>query len=205
VEDVEDALWRRDMIRRVPVAPTLVRVAVAIDPAVTLEAGSDETGIICGGIGEDGRGYVLEDASGKYRPEQWARQALALYEIHGATRIVAEINQGGDMVESTIRAIRPNVPFRGVRAKDGKVIRAEPVAALYERGKVYHVGEFPQLEDQLCSFTVGFDRKAQGYSPDRVDALVWLFTELFPDLTRAKADVSALFAGGGRSAGWMAR
>jgi phage terminase large subunit-like protein len=92
------------------------------------------------------------------------------------------------MVESTIRAIRPNVPYRAVRATRSKLIRAEPVAALYERGKIFHVGEFVQLEDQMCSFTTGFDRKAAGYSPDRVDALVWAFTDLFPDLAARAAD-----------------
>lgn len=188
VEDVEDALWRRSVIRRVQNVPPLRRIVVAIDPAVTNEAGSDETGIIAAGVDANGNGYVLEDASGKYRPENWARQALAIMDSLRADRVVAEVNQGGDMVEGTIRAIRPNVPYRGVRATRSKVVRAEPVAALYERGKIYHVGEFPQLEDQMCSVTTGFDRRAAGYSPDRVDALVWAFTDLFPDLAAAPAD-----------------
>lgn len=188
VEDVEDALWRRSVIRRVQNVPPLRRIVVAIDPAVTSDAGSDETGIIAAGVDANGNGYVLEDASGKYRPEDWARQALAIMDSLRADRIVAEVNQGGDMVEGTIRAIRPNVPYRGVRATRSKLIRAEPVAALYERGKIFHVGEFPQLEDQMCSVTTGFDRRAAGYSPDRVDALVWAFTDLFPDLAAAPAD-----------------
>lgn len=188
VEDVEDALWRRSVIRRVQNVPPLRRIVVAIDPAVTNEAGSDETGIIAAGVDANGNGYVLEDASGKYRPENWARQALAIMDSLRADRVVAEVNQGGDMVEGTIRAIRPNVPYRGVRATRSKLVRAEPVAALYERGKIYHVGEFPQLEDQMCSVTTGFDRRAAGYSPDRVDALVWAFTDLFPDLAAAPAD-----------------
>lgn len=189
VEDVEDALWRREVIRRVQNVPPLRRIVVAIDPAVTTEAGSDETGIICAGVDANGIGYVLEDASGRYRPEEWARQALAAFDIHRADRIVAEVNQGGDMVEHTIRAVRRSVPFRGVRATRAKLIRAEPIAALYERGRVFHVGEHSQLEDQMCAFTTGFDRKAAGYSPDRVDALVWALTDLFPDLaTRPEPD-----------------
>jgi predicted phage terminase large subunit-like protein len=182
IEDAEDALWRRSMIKRVQNVPSLKRIVVAIDPAVSTAAGSDETGIICAGVDFAGNGYVLEDGSGRWRPEEWARQAIAVYHQKGADRIVAEINQGGQMVEATLRAHAANVPYRGVHAVKGKYVRAEPVAALYERGKVYHVGEFAELEDQLCTFTTGFDRKAAGYSPDRMDALVWAFTDLFPDL-----------------------
>lgn len=188
IEDVEDALWRRSVIRRVAKPPPLVRVVVAIDPAVTNTAGSDETGIVCAGVDDAGNGYVLDDASGRFRPEDWARQALAVYDINAADRIVAEVNQGGDMVENTIRAIRPNISYKAVRASRGKLIRAEPIAALYERGKVYHVGEFTQLEDQMCTVTTGFDRKAAGYSPDRVDALVWAFTDLFDDMSFTRHD-----------------
>lgn len=189
VEDVEEALWRRAMFKRVQNVPRLRRIVVAIDPAVTLDPGSDETGIICAGVDENGNGYVLHDESGRLRPEDWARRAVALMKYRSADRIVAEVNQGGDMVESTIRAIAPHTAYRAVRATRSKLIRAEPVAALYEMGKVFHVGEFPQLEDQMCTFTTGFDRKAAGYSPDRVDALVWAFTDLFPDLaSRDDAD-----------------
>ena len=183
VADAEHALWRRETVHRTQQPSELKRIVVAIDPAVSNNAGSDETGIVCAGVDAGGNGYILADDSGKYRPEEWARRALALYEIYNADRIVAEVNQGGDMVESTIRAIKPNVPYSAVRATRGKLIRAEPIAALYERGKVFHVGEFTHLEDQMCSFTTGFDRKAQGYSPDRVDALVWALTSLFPELT----------------------
>jgi predicted phage terminase large subunit-like protein len=182
IEDLEDALWRRANFKRVQNCPPLTRIVVGVDPAVTLEAGSDETGIIAAGVDVHGNGYVLDDASAKLRPEDWARQAISLFTLHKADRVVAEVNQGGDMVEHTIRAVMHDVPYRGVRAVRNKIIRAEPVAALYERGKIYHVGEFPQLEDQMCSFTTGFDRKAAGYSPDRVDALVWAFTDLFPSL-----------------------
>lgn len=203
VEDAEDAMWRRAVIRRATV-PEMIRVVVAIDPAVSTEAGSDETGIVCAGIDASGNGYVLEDASGRYRPEDWARAAVGLADHWKADRIVAEVNQGGDMVESTLRALRSDVPYRGVRATRGKVIRAEPVATLYERGKVFHAAEFPALEDQMCSFTVGFDRKAAGYSPDRVDALVWAMTELFPDMTETPVDASR-FRGARSTRGWAAR
>lgn len=188
VEDVEEALWRRAMINRVQKVPRLKRIVVSLDPAVTNDAGSDETGLICAGVDENGNGYVLHDESGRMRPEEWARRAIALMDYRSGDRIVAEVNQGGDMVEHTIRAIRRDIPYKSVRATRSKLIRAEPVAALYERGKIYHVGEFPALEDQMCSFTTGFDRKAAGYSPDRVDALVWAFTDLFPDLAARPDD-----------------
>ena len=193
VADAEHALWRRETIHRTQNPPDLSRVVVAIDPAVSNTAGSDETGIVCVGVDAGGNGYVLADDSGKYRPEEWARRALALYQIYQADRIVAEVNQGGDMVESTIRAINESVPFTAVRATRGKLVRAEPIAALYERGKVFHVGEFTSLEDQMCSFTSDLDRKAQGYSPDRVDALVWGLTDLFPSLTnRVKEPINVV-------------
>lgn len=190
VEDAEDALWRRSMIRRVQQLPPLVRIVVAVDPAVTNEAGSDETGIVVAGIDQAGNGYTLDDASGRYSPAEWARQAVAAYEYWKADRIVAEVNQGGDLVEQNVRAFKPDVSYRAVRASrnGGKVVRAEPVAAMYERRKIFHAGEFPELEDQMCTFTVGFDRKAQGYSPDRLDALVWAYTDLFPELAASRTE-----------------
>jgi phage terminase large subunit-like protein len=109
---------------------------------------------------------------------------VSLYRSFSADRIVAEVNQGGDMVEATIRAQGQNIPYRAVHASRGKVTRAEPIAALYERDKIRHAAEFPDLENQMCVFTTGFDRKAQGWSPDRVDALVWALTDLFPDMVR---------------------
>lgn len=190
VADDENALWRREYFRRSVLAEdggwpvSMVRIVIAIDPAVTSAIGSDETGIIAVGLGSDGNAYVLADESGKYRPEEWARRAISMYHSLGADRIVAEVNQGGDMVESTVRAQAPDVPYRAVRATRGKVVRAEPVAALYERGKVFHIGSFAELEDQCCSVTTGFDSKLAGWSPDRVDALVWAITDLFPSLTR---------------------
>lgn len=188
VEDAENALWRRKMIRRVQQLPDLARIVVAIDPAVSNSIGSDETGIIACGIDGSGNGYTLADDSGKYSPDNWAKKAVALYDYLDADCIVAEINQGGDMVEAVIRAHRPDIPYRAVRATRGKYVRAEPVAALYERNKIYHADDFPELEDQLCAFTSDFDRKAQGYSPDRVDALVWAYTELFPQMTRRRVN-----------------
>jgi predicted phage terminase large subunit-like protein len=129
------------------------------------------------GKDRDGHGYILEDLSGRYQPADWARAAIAAYRRHQADRIVAETNQGGEMVEATVRMIDPSVSYFGVHASRGKIIRAEPVAALYEQGRVHHVGGFPQLEDQQCSFTADIDRAKIG-SPDRLDALVWALTEL---------------------------
>ena len=197
--DSPDALWRRSYFKRGDIPADLRRIVVAIDPAASSDAGSDETGIVVAALGADGLGYVIEDESGRYRPEEWARRAVSLADQYGADRIVAEVNQGGEMVESVLRTVRPNLPFRGVHASRGKVTRAEPIAALYERSKVIHCGEFPELENQMCSFTSHFDRKAQGYSPDRVDALVWAFTELFPGMTQQRGDPGRFYqnAGGG--------
>ena len=192
VADDDNALWRREYFHRSVLKEDgdwpveMVRIVVAVDPAVSNNTGSDETGIIAVGLGKDGNAYVLEDESGKYRPEEWARRAISLFRSLNADRIVAEVNQGGDMVESTIRAQASDVPYKAVRATRGKVVRAEPVAALYERGKVFHIGAFPELEDQCCSVTTGFDSKVTGWSPDRVDALVWGITDLFPSLTKKR-------------------
>ncbi len=181
--DEPNALWRRKDIRYAAAPTDLQRVVIAIDPAATSEGSSDETGIIAAGMGQDKHGYVLADRSGRYRPEEWARKAIALYHLHQADCIVAEVNNGGEMVEGVIRAQAPSIPFRAVHASRGKVTRAEPIAALYELGKVSHAEEFPELETQLCSFTSDFDRKSKGYSPDRVDALVWALSDLFPAIT----------------------
>ena len=121
---------------------------------------------------------MLADLSGRYPPIEWARLAITAYRTHRADRIVAEVNNGGDMVGATLRMVDPNVAFTAVRASRGKVVRAEPVAALYQQGGAHHIGTFPQLEDQMTNFTSDIDRVAAGYSPDRVDALVWAFTEL---------------------------
>jgi predicted phage terminase large subunit-like protein len=159
-------------------APSLQRVVVAIDPAVTSGEDADETGIVVVGKDANGHGYVLQDLSGKYSPTEWARIAVAAYRTHRADRIVAETNNGGDMVAATLRMVDPNVSFSPVYASRGKVTRAEPVSALYEQGRMHHIGSFPQLEDQMTNFTSDFDRGAAGYSPDRLDALVWATTEL---------------------------
>ncbi len=180
LDDTPNALWTREMIERARVdrVPPFLRVVVAIDPAVTSSRESDETGIVVAAIGNDRVAYVLEDASDRHRPEEWARRAIALYRKFGADRVVGETNNGGDLVEATLRAVDRAVSYKGVRASRGKVVRAEPVAALYEQGRVKHRGAFPTLEDQMCAFTSDFDRARADYSPDRVDALVWAITEL---------------------------
>lgn len=182
--DDDNALWRRNFIKRTQDVPDLTRVVVSIDPAVTNIVGSNETGIIVAGSGSNGCGYILADGSGKYRPEEWAARAISLYDEWGADRIVAERNNGGDMVEATIRALRPDVSYKSVWSSRGKVVRAEPTAALYERGKIFHVGMFEDLETQMCTFTIDMNRTGSGYSPDRVDALIFALTDLFPSMTR---------------------
>jgi predicted phage terminase large subunit-like protein len=180
LSDMPGALWQLAWLDRDRVAatPDLRRIIVAIDPAVSNHEGSDETGIIVAGIAADKHVYVLDDLSGKYAPHEWASKAIAAYRKHRADRIIAEVNNGGAMVEATIRALDHRVSFKAVHASRGKVVRAEPIAALYEQRKVHHVGNFPVLEDQMCAFTSDFDRARVGYSPDRVDALVWALTEL---------------------------
>jgi predicted phage terminase large subunit-like protein len=180
LEDVPGALWQREWIDRDRVvnAPELRRVVVAIDPAMSTSEGSDETGIIVAGVGGDGHGYIVDDLSGRYQPPVWAARAIEAYRRHAADRIVAEVNAGGEMVQATLRTVDTNVSFMAVHASRGKVIRAEPVAALYEQKKVHHVGSLAALEDQLCGFTSDFDRSRAGYSPDRLDALVWALSDL---------------------------
>jgi predicted phage terminase large subunit-like protein len=181
LDDMPGALWNHGLIdaARVSTAPDLIRIVVAIDPAVSSGEHSDETGIIVAGKTGEGHGYVLADHSGHCRPAEWARAAITACHTHGADRIVAEVNNGGEMVEATLRMIDPNVPYTAVHAARGKVARAEPVAALYEQGRIHHLGALPQLEDQMCAFTGDFDRDSAGYSPDRVDALVWALSDLF--------------------------
>jgi phage terminase large subunit-like protein len=176
LDDAEGALWslkRLDELR-VKAAPDLTRVVVAIDPAVSTGPDSAETGIVVAGIGADGIGYVLADLSGKLRPEEWAGRAIAAFRAHAADRIIGEVNNGGDLVEATLRAVDASVPFRAVSASRGKRVRAEPVAALYEQGRIRHVGALALLEDQM----VGWQPATATASPDRVDALVWALTEL---------------------------
>lgn len=174
LEDNPDALWTRDGIedKRMRESPELVRLVVAIDPAVTSGEDADETGIVVAGVGHDKRGYVLADLSGRYKPQDWGRIAVDAYREWKADKIVAESNQGGEMVSHVLRTVDSSIPVRLVHAKRGKVTRAMPVAALYEQGKVSHVGVHARLEDQLCTWSMG------QASPDRLDALVWALTEL---------------------------
>jgi phage terminase large subunit-like protein len=183
LDDVPGALWNRARIEdtRWPAhrnVPELIRIVIAIDPAVSSGDEADETGIIVAGIDANNHGYVLADQSGRYPPTEWARIAIRLYRQYNADRIVAEVNNGGAMVEATVRVVDANVSYKAVHASRGKVVRAQPVAALYEQSRIHHVGAFPALEDQMCAFTTDFDRAAAGFSPDRCDALVWAFSEL---------------------------
>ena len=174
IEDRPDALWQRSMFRAA--GPVDGRIVVAVDPPVTGTARSDACGIVVAGRSGEGA-VVLEDATLKgVAPLIWARRAVAAYEAHGADCLVVEVNQGGDLVANLIGQVDNTVPVRQVRATRGKWVRAEPVAALYARGFVGHVEGLTALEDELCAF--GPDGKADGYSPDRVDALVWAMTEL---------------------------
>lgn len=184
LEDLEGALWKREMIdaHRLAKAPELDRIVVAVDPPVTGHSKSDECGIVVVGANtrgpvQDWKAVVLEDATVRAAsPEGWASVAIAAMESWGADKLVAEVNQGGDLVQSVIRQIDPLVPFKAVRASRGKAARAEPVAALYELGRVSHLGGLNLLEDQMCAMTLhGFEGTG---SPDRVDALVWALTEL---------------------------
>jgi len=172
--DNPDALWKREDIEkhRVTDYPTLTRIVVAIDPQAKNNPDSAETGIVVAGIAPNGHGYVLDDLSLKATPDGWAKEAISGYHKYQGDRVIGEANNGGDMVEYTVRTIEPNIPFSQVHASRGKQARAEPVSALYEQGKVHHVGCFPDLEDQMCEWVPG------DTSPDRLDALVWALTEL---------------------------
>ena len=177
LDDTEGALWSYAMLEKTRVetdqVPEMTRIVVAIDPAVTNNEGSDETGIVVAGQAVNGRYYVLADVSAKMSPDGWGRLAIDQFYRYQADRIVAETNNGGDLVERLLRNIDSTVPYTPVSASRGKMVRAEPIAALYEQEKVSHVGIFNELEEQLCTYTVG-SRK----SPDRLDALVWALTEL---------------------------
>lgn len=157
-----------------PQFTNLSRVIVAIDPAVSNNSQSDETGIIVAGKGYDGFGYILDDLTMKGTPEQWATRAINAYRDYHADRIIAEVNNGGDLVQQVIRSVDRMVPYKAVRASRGKVTRAEPIVSLYEQGRIFHIKEFPLLEEQMCNFAPQYMDK----SPDRVDALVWALTEL---------------------------
>ena len=177
LDDNPAALWARSTIDNLRVkigdTPQFYRVVVAVDPAATDNPDSDETGIVVAALGSDNHGYVLADLSRRMSPDQWGQAAVAAYDEWQADRVVYETNQGGDMVAHVLRSVRRDLPIKGVHATRGKMLRAEPVAARYEQGHVHHVGTLPQLEDQMCDWD-----PTAGYSPDRVDALVWALTEL---------------------------
>jgi phage terminase large subunit-like protein len=174
IDEAPGALWKRSNIEkyRVDKSPQLKRIVVAIDPSGSDKTTSDEAGIIVAGIDGAGDGYILEDLSGIYSPNAWAHRAISAYYEWDADRIVAEKNYGGDMVATVIRNMSPEVSYKDVTASRGKYLRAEPIAAFYERGKVHHVGRYNKLEDEMCLWLPG-DK-----SPNRMDALVWALTDL---------------------------
>ena len=177
LDDLEGALWTYSLLEgsqcSLEQQPEYTRTVVSVDPAVTSKAESDETGIIVASLGEDGLFYVRHDATMRGTPDAWAQKACGLFEEYKADRIIAEVNNGGDLVERVIRTVDRTVPYTAVRASRGKIVRAEPIAALYEQQKVKHVGLFRELEEQMTSYT-----PTTGASPDRLDALVWALTEL---------------------------
>jgi phage terminase large subunit-like protein len=174
LEDVEGALWNRDLLERTRVvkAPELVRIVVGVDPAVTNNEGSDEIGIVVAGKGTDGHAYVLADYTLKGSPLDWAQAVITAYYLFKADRVVGEANNGGDLIETVLRTIDESVSYKSVHASRGKHLRAEPVVALYEQNRAHHVGNLPYLEDEQCTWEVGKP------SPNRMDALVWAITEL---------------------------
>jgi predicted phage terminase large subunit-like protein len=213
LDDIPGALWSRAAIDGKRISqdklPNMQRIVVAVDPAAKESAADDktsETGISVAGLGEDGRGYVLDDQSCRLSPMGWARKAIAAYDLYQADAIVVEINQGGEMVKTVLQAERTGLPVRQVRASRGKTTRAEPIAALYEQGRVSHVGAFPELEDQMVLFTP-FGIEGDG-AADRVDALVWALTDLFPSIVNKidKNNWDEVFSSRGgfdSSGGWM--
>lgn len=175
-DDSEGALWTDDLINttRVIEAPPLKRVVIAIDPAVTSKDTSDETGIIAAGIGFDDHIYILDDDTGTYSPNEWAKRAVAMYDKWKADRIIGEVNNGGDLIEAVLRNVNKSIPYKSVHATRDKLTRAEPIAAIYEQGKAHHVGILVELELEMTSWTAKTGEK----SPNRIDALVWGCTEL---------------------------
>lgn len=188
IDDVEGALWTRDLIEqnRVTEQPPLVRIVVGVDPAVTSGENSDMTGIVVAGVTADGHYYILEDASMRTSPETWARKVVDLYHKWQADRVIGETNNGGDMIELLLRQVDNTISYKKVTATRGKLIRAEPVAALYEQHRAHHVGGYAELEDQMCNWMPD-----SGESPDRMDAMVWAITELMANQT-AMMGIAAL-------------
>ncbi|MBR2373970.1 MAG: DNA-packaging protein [Lentisphaeria bacterium] len=175
-DEVEGALWNCAMIDRTRVVnvPELLRAVVAIDPAVSSGSNSDLTGIVGAGLGRDGHYYILADRSCRCNPLEWGRKAIGLYEELQADRVIGEVNNGGDLIRTMLCELSPELPFQAVSARRGKVLRAEPVAALYEKNLVHHVGVFPELEEEMCSYSPLTSVK----SPDRLDAMVWAVAAL---------------------------
>ena len=191
IDEDENALWKREWIEKARLSsyPPIARIVVSIDPAMSTRPNSSETGIVV--VGADmhrEHAYVLADESGRLTPQGWATRSVHLFDKFGATRIIAEDNAGGDLVRSTLKAAVPRtLPYKGIKARSGKRIRAEPVAALYEQGRVHHVGRFPELEDQMCTWTPDL---GPSHSPDRADALVHAITELMLERNPVKIWVS---------------
>ncbi len=169
-------------------APIFKRIVIDIDPAVKATDTSDETGIVAVGLGFNDHVYILEDASGVYKPADWCIQAVMLYNKWKADRVVGEVNNGGDLIETVLRTVAKNIPYTGVHATRNKLTRAEPVAALYEQGKAHHVGRFVELEYEQTTWAA----KKGDKSPNRIDALVWGVAELLPDMAKKKTNLNAL-------------
>ncbi|MDR1333456.1 MAG: terminase family protein [Holosporales bacterium] len=179
IMEMDNAVWKKENIiyRDIP-EDCLSTVVIGVDPAVTVGENSDETGIIVAGLGYDEKIYVLDDLSGKYKPPDWAKIVCRACHDYSAGRIVAETNNGGDLVREMLTTIYPNVPFKQTRAIRGKIARAEPISMLYEANRVFHTKEFPELEEQMCSLSYDDKTKNLSTSPDRVDALVWAVSDL---------------------------
>jgi hypothetical protein len=202
------AIWNRQVIednRRDDYPDDLERILVAVDPAVSDTERSDEHGIVVSGLDSNGHGYLLEDASLHGSPHQWATRAVAMFDKWEADSVVIEKNQGGDMCRHTLQTIRKSLPIIEVHATRGKHVRAEPISALYPVGRVSHVGSFPELEDQLCLFTSSGWEGDADKSPDRAEAMIWAFTELFPAMTTPRNVKPEYYnyGGGSQSGGWM--
>lgn len=180
IEERADALWQREQLDRLRVErppDAMERVIVAIDPPATSTKQADACGIVAAGLDAAGHAYILKDASeGQLSPTAWANKAIGLYKRLQADFVLAEVNQGGEMVTTILANIDPSVPVRTVHASRGKYLRAEPVSALYEQGRVRHVGNLSELEDEMCDF--GVNGLSDGRSPDRLDAMVWAVTHL---------------------------
>lgn len=179
LDDAPGALWKRaehiDAHRVVTPPCELVRIVVAVDPSVRADSPGACTGIVAAGLGVDGQGYVLADGSlVQPTPVEWANATITLFHLHRADRVIGEVNNGGDLVEANLRSVDAMIPYKGIHASRGKQTRAEPVASLYEQGRVHHVGSLPLLEDEMCQWEPGVST----WSPNRLDALVWALTEL---------------------------